>query len=75
VAAAAREGLLAMSVAIGLRVMAELTETELAAKVGPKHAKQPRSGGSPAHQRARLGDAGRAAGAGPAAAGTHPGRP
>jgi putative transposase len=41
VAAAAREGLLAMSVAVGLRVMAELMETELAAKVGPKHAKQP----------------------------------
>ena len=30
-----------MSVAVGLRVMAELMETELAAKVGPKHAKQP----------------------------------
>jgi putative transposase len=41
VAAAAREGLLAMSVAVGLRVMAELMEAELAAKVGPKHAKQP----------------------------------
>jgi putative transposase len=41
VVAAAREGLLAMSVAVGLRVMAELMETELAAKVGPKHAKQP----------------------------------
>jgi putative transposase len=41
VAAAAREGLLAMSVAVGLRVMAELLETELATKVGPKHAKQP----------------------------------
>jgi putative transposase len=41
VAAAAREGLLAMSVAVGLRVMAELMEAELAATVGPKHAKQP----------------------------------
>ena len=41
VAAAAREGLLAMSVAVGLQVMAELMEAELAAKVGPKHAKQP----------------------------------
>jgi transposase-like protein len=30
-----------MSVAVGLRVMAELMEAELAAKVGPKHAKQP----------------------------------
>ena len=30
-----------MSVAVGLAVTAELMETELAAKVGPKHAKQP----------------------------------
>jgi putative transposase len=36
VAAAAREGLLAMSVAVGLRVMGELLEAELEAKVGPK---------------------------------------
>ena len=36
VAAAAREGLLAMSVAVGLRVMGELLQAELAAKVGPK---------------------------------------
>ena len=35
-AAAAREGLLAMSVAVGLRVMEGLLEAELAAKVGPK---------------------------------------
>jgi putative transposase len=39
VAGAAREGLLAMSVAVGLRVMAEMMEDELTAKVGPKHAK------------------------------------
>jgi putative transposase len=39
VAGAAREGLLAMSVAVGLRVMAEMMEEELTAKVGPKHAK------------------------------------
>jgi putative transposase len=37
----AKEGLLAMSVVVGLRVMAELLEAELVAKVGPKHAKQP----------------------------------
>jgi hypothetical protein len=37
----AKEGLLAMGVAVGLRVMAELLEAELAAKIGPKHAKQP----------------------------------
>ena len=41
VAGAAREGLLAMSVAVGLQVMAELLEVEIAAKAGPRHAKQP----------------------------------
>jgi putative transposase len=41
VAATAREGLLAMSVGVGLRVMAELMEAEVTAKVGPKHAKIP----------------------------------
>ena len=41
VAAAAREGLMAMSVAVGLRVMAELLDAEVRAKTGPKHAKQP----------------------------------
>jgi putative transposase len=41
VAVAAREGLLAMSVAVGLRVVGELLEAELAATCGPKHAKQP----------------------------------
>jgi putative transposase len=41
VTAAAREGLLAMSVAVGLRVMAELMDAELTAATGPKHAKQP----------------------------------
>jgi putative transposase len=41
VAGAAREGLLAMSVAVGLQVMAELLDAEIAAKAGPRHAKQP----------------------------------
>jgi transposase-like protein len=36
---AAREGLLAMSVGVGLRVFAEMMEEELTAKIGPKHAK------------------------------------
>ncbi len=40
-AGAAREGLLAMSVSVGLRVMAEMMEEELTTKVGPKHAKLP----------------------------------
>jgi putative transposase len=39
IAGAAREGLLAMSVAVGFRVMAEMMEEELTATVGPKHAK------------------------------------
>jgi hypothetical protein len=36
---AAVEGLLAMSVAVGLKVMAEMMEEELTRRVGPKHAK------------------------------------
>jgi transposase-like protein len=39
VVGAAREGLLAMSVGVGLRVFAEMMEDELATRVGPKHAK------------------------------------
>jgi len=39
IAATAREGLLAMSVAVGLQVMAELMDDEITAAVGPKHAK------------------------------------
>jgi putative transposase len=38
---AAREGLLAMSVGVGLRVFAEMMDEELTAKIGPKHAKLP----------------------------------
>ena len=41
VAELAREGLLAMSVAVGLRVMNEMMEAELTDRVGPKHAKLP----------------------------------
>jgi putative transposase len=39
VAEMAREGLLAMSVSVGLRVMAEMMQEEVTARVGPKHAK------------------------------------
>jgi hypothetical protein len=39
IAAVAREGLLAMSVAVGLQVMAELMDDEVTATVGPKHAR------------------------------------
>lgn len=41
IAALAREGLLAMSVGVGLAVMVEMMEEELTAKVGSKHAKIP----------------------------------
>ena len=39
IAGVAREGLLAMSVAVGLRVMAELMDDEVTATVGAKHAR------------------------------------
>ena len=39
IAGVAREGLLAMSVAVGLQVMAELMDDEITATVGPKHAR------------------------------------
>ena len=41
IAGVAREGLLALSVGVGLRVMAELMHAEVTAKVGVKHAKIP----------------------------------
>ncbi len=41
VAELAREGLLAMSVAVGLRVMSEMMEAEVTDQVGLKHAKLP----------------------------------
>ncbi|MBA2277758.1 MAG: IS256 family transposase, partial [Chloroflexia bacterium] len=41
IAATAREGLLALSVSVGLAVMSEMMQAEITAKVGPKHAKLP----------------------------------
>ena len=41
IAELAREGLLAMSVGVGLRVMVEMMENELTEVVGPKNAKLP----------------------------------
>lgn len=41
IAATAREGLLALSVSVGLAVMSEMMQAEITAKVGPKHAKIP----------------------------------
>ncbi len=40
IAGAAREGLLAMSVGVGLRVMAEMMQVEVTGRVGAKHAKR-----------------------------------
>ncbi len=39
IAATAREGLLALSVSVGLAVMSEVMQAEITAKVGAKHAK------------------------------------
>jgi len=39
IAATAREGLLALSVSVGLAVMSEMMQAEVAARVGPKHAR------------------------------------
>ncbi len=44
VVGAAREGLLAMSVAVGLRVMAEMMDDEVTAKVGPSTPSCPTTG-------------------------------
>lgn len=50
IAAGARDGLLAMSVAVGLAVMNEMMETEVTDRVGPKH---PSSRTAPRPGRAR----------------------
>jgi len=39
IAATAREGLLALSVSVGLAVMSEMMQAEVTARVGPKHAR------------------------------------
>ena len=59
-----------MSVAVGLRVMAEMMTDELTVKVGAKHAKLPARRRLARH-RGRIGGAGRPACAGRSASSTH----
>jgi len=54
---AAREGLLALSVGVGLRVVHELMEAEVDEVVGPKGKWNPERGGEPARARGRVDDA------------------
>ena len=72
IAGAAREGLLAMSVAAGMAVMPAMFEAEIAEAAGRRASTTGPDRGAP-RQRARLGDPRRAAGAGEPAAGAHPG--
>ena len=71
IAGAAREGLLAMSVAAGMAVMAAMFEAEISRGVRAEGQARPEPGrGAPRH-RERLGHPGRAPGGGGPAAGTH----
>ena len=75
IAGAAREGLMAMSVAAGLAVMAAMFEAEIAEACGPEGQARRRPGrGAPRH-REGIGDSRGSAGAGGAAAGPHRRRP
>ena len=71
---AAKEGLLALSVEVGLGVLRELLEEEVDELVGPKGEARPGPGHGPARSRARGGGAGRPARRGHAAAGQDCGR-
>ena len=55
---AAREGLLALSVGVGLSVVHELMEAEVSEVVGPKGRHNPDRHGQPPRSRARVDDAG-----------------
>ncbi len=68
-AGAAKEGLLALSVGVGLGVLHEIMEAEVDEVVGPEGQAQPGPRRGAPRPRGRLGDAGRAARAGRAAAG------
>ena len=59
-----REGLLALAVGAGLQVMAAMMEADVTAAGGPKGTPRPRPDRDPPRPRARLGDPGRAPGAG-----------
>ena len=68
---AAREGLLALSVGVGLRVVHELMEREVDEVVGPKGKHEPGSDGEASRPRGRVDDARRPARAGQPAADAH----
>ncbi len=63
-----REGLLALAVGTGLQVMAAIMEEDVTARCGTKGRHDPERGRYPARPRGRLGEPGRAAGTGVAAA-------
>ena len=68
---AAREGLLALSVGVGLGVVHELMELEVDRGRRPEGQAQPRPDGEASRPRGRLDDAGRPARAGPPPADAH----
>ena len=61
---AAREGLLALSVGVGLSVVHELMESEVTEVVGPKGKHDPEPDGEAPWSRGRVDDPGRAPGRG-----------
>jgi len=71
IAGAAREGLLAMSVAAGLAVIAAMFEAEIAEACGPKRKHDAERAAVRHRGWPWLGDVGRAAGRGEPAAGAH----
>ena len=71
IAGAAREGLMAMSVAAGMAVMAAMFEAEITEACGPKGKHEPDRAAVRHGARPWLGDPGWAAGAGGSAAGAH----
>jgi hypothetical protein len=69
----AREGLLALSVGVGLGVVHELMAAEVEEVVGPKGKPEPGSDGQGPRSRARVDDVGRPAGRGHSAEDPHGG--
>ena len=74
IAGAAREGLLAMSVAAGMAVMQAMFEAEIVETCGPKGKHNQHRGGGAPRQREGLGNPWRAAYFGDPATGAHPRR-
>src|SRR5256885_4926951 len=71
IAGAAREGLLAMSVAAGMAVMRAMFDAEITAVCVPRGKHDPRPGRGASRRRPRVGGAGRAAGTGEPATGPY----